>query len=219
MDASQGRSQLEVRTGDGELVRRFEFFADVDDLILPIVLPLAVERSIETHGQPEPPLTEAEQAMMAELDADPPAEPGFDCGPPNCCYPAGPELPPAEGVREIDLRRDFKVVCREGPPGAVGDWQRGLDPRPPCRLGPTWGYLRPRSWVLLGLTATALAGTASLYAVSATASDPAVAGPTRAGGHAMVGVSVGLGAVLGILVASDRRQARRALGRELARGR
>lgn len=158
-------------------------------------------RIVELHVPPTPP-TATELEQLAGLEHTVP----LIVLPPEPRPP--PEVPPA------DLRGDFQNCCRVTPRDDEG--YGPIDLRPVCKLGPTFGYFRPRTWTSLSLTGASLLGTGILYGVGfggASRWEPSSTERLQIGAHVMLASTVVLGTALAIVIASDRRQAKRFLDR------
>lgn len=189
------------------VVIQHQFVQRSDDLILPLALPVRLAREIHDLRAPPGPLTPGEEEAVRRV-----------VGPTirdhywemygwwqrwNQGYATrGVELLPRwQPPKEADLRMDFSDFCR------MGARQGREDLRPRCKAGPAFGYFRPASWTLLGLTsAAATAGSASYLASLGLQGD--AARRARLSGHLLAGATAVLfGSLLGI-VAVERRQAR-----------
>jgi hypothetical protein len=128
--------------------------------------------------------------------AEPPDEPSPE--------PYRPEVP------QPYLPRDFLNYCRLGP--REDSKFTGRDLRPPCKLGPAFGYFRPRTWTLLSLTGASLVGTGALYglAFGAPPSWPsATTERLEVAAHVALASTVVLGTVFSLVIVIDREQAKR----------
>lgn len=158
-------------------VGEFSPAATVDDLILPLALPRAMVAKLKDYQSPPAPASEAEQKLIAELDepAKTPeeialetkiltdAENGVDNG--------TSESLDFSGVT-VDLNKDFKKFCRNGPRTPRVNKDDPKDLRPACKLGPKFGYFQTRGWVALGLTGGALITSGLFYALGLAARGP-----------------------------------------------
>ncbi|MCB9717241.1 MAG: hypothetical protein H6712_25555 [Myxococcales bacterium] len=201
----------------GRTLVSFEAVRAEGELLLPIVLPMAVGRAIDERLHPPAPPSEEERRILAELDLDPPIDPGeLDPCVLGCCYPVGPEL--GSWDVEADLRQDFAEYCRVEPRRHRRSRDEPVDLRPVCRRGPVLGYLRPWTWV--AGAATVGAGAATTVSFGLRAAGWSSAG-LQLGYHRRLGASLGAwgtasaaltGALLSTtigLVISDRRRAAR----------
>jgi hypothetical protein len=194
----------------GRVVVDLDLEMSGEDLILPAILGDVVARRVQELREPPAPPSEAELEQLAMLDHTPgPVREWPPPSPPRPPHPTEPLYPPA-----IDLRRDFADWCRVTPRDDAR--YEGPDLRPVCKLGPTFGYFRPRTWTMLSLTAGATVGTGVLYGLAfgaASSWSPPTTERLEIGAHVMLASTVVLGSVLAIVIASDRRQAKRFLDR------
>ena len=187
------------------------------DRVLPRVMAPALARRVHDSRVPPAPPTDEELAVLASLDADPPWT-RRDPLPCNSCGPPSP-LPAERYNREADLREDFNAWCRVEP--RDDEAFVGRDLRPHCRQGPVFGYFRPRTWTLLGLTGAAAVGTGVVYGLAAAAATIWDADTGRAlaiSGHATLATTLALGTALAIVIAVDRAQARKFIEGEMQIG-
>jgi hypothetical protein len=148
------------------------------DLIVPIIAPRQVATGLQQHLSPPGPATAEEQALLAELDE--PAKTPEELAAEQKAL-ADAEAAAAEraataevdvaGV-EVDLKADFKELCREGARRPRESKDDPKDLRPKCSMGPFWGYWQERAWVALGLTSAAAIGTIVSYGLAAGARGP-----------------------------------------------
>lgn len=158
-------------------VREITAAGTVDDLILPLALPRELAASIKEYQSPPPPATEAEAKVIAELDepsktpeelraeadAIKKAQDSVDSGMTDSIDTSGVT---------VDLNKDFKAFCRNGPRKARVNKDDPKDLRPACKLGPKFGYFQTRGWVALGLTGGALVASGLFYALGLAARGP-----------------------------------------------
>ncbi len=149
----------------------------VDDLILPLALPRELAASIKEYQTPPLPATAEEQKVIAELDepAKTPeelreeadkirkAQESVDAGMSDAIDTSGVT---------VDLNKDFKAFCRNGPRKPRVNKDDPKDLRPACKLGPKFGYFQTRGWVALGLTGGALLASGLFYALGLAARGP-----------------------------------------------
>lgn len=158
-------------------VREITAAGTVDDLILPLALPRELAASIKEYQNPPAAATEAETKIIAELDepAKTPeelraeadaikrAQDGVDSGMTDSIDTSGVT---------VDLKKDFKAFCRNGPRKPRVNKDDPKDLRPACKLGPKFGYFQTRGWVALGLTGGALVASGIFYALGLAARGP-----------------------------------------------
>lgn len=172
----------------------------------------ALGRVHELRVSPAPP-SDDELAQLGALDHGPVAPEGFSCGAPGvCCYPASrPTEYPELGRRSVDLRDDFDLWCRVGPRDDARFERPDL--RPVCKLGPTFGYFRPRTWTTFSFTAAAAVSTGLLYGLAfgglASTGSQSTTDRLEIGAHVMLASTTVLGTILTLVIIRDRRQARR----------
>ncbi len=159
-------------------VEVFESLLGEADLIVPIVFPHAVANRLQDHVAPPEPLTEAEQKIIAELD-EPEKTPEELAAEREAIEKAQAEAAQAQQDAvidtshiEVDLKKDFKDFCREGPRRKRQSREEPKDIRPKCSRGPVWGYWQPRAWVALGLTVGAGVASAAFYGAALAAHGP-----------------------------------------------
>jgi len=115
----------------------------------------SLDEPAETHEEIERRQRELDEAAAAAADA------------------ANADAAAQFGDREIDLKADFKEVCRTGPredeiiENQDGEITKKRDLRPLCKRGPAVGYWQPRAWVALTLTLGAAAGMGVMYGLAA----------------------------------------------------
>ncbi|TPV95626.1 MAG: hypothetical protein B7733_08890 [Myxococcales bacterium FL481] len=156
---------------------RVEISPVADDLVLPIVLPGSVATKLSRLQQPPPPLTEEEKQQIATLD-EPEKTPEEIAEEERILADAtkAREQELAENpdavLGEIDLKRDFKALCRKGPredqveESLDGTKHTVRDLRPDCNRGPFFGYWQPRAWATLGLAGAGALATLGFYGLA-----------------------------------------------------
>lgn len=158
-------------------VREFSFTKSAEDYIVALSLPGTIARSLVQHQRPLPAMTPEEQKIIDSLDEPEktPEEIKADearleeikkqqLAAYNSNLDAGPQ--------DVDLRKDFKDFCRDGPredkmienPDGTTDRERDL--RPVCKRGPVFGYWQPRAYVALVLASGGLVTTGLLYGLA-----------------------------------------------------
>jgi hypothetical protein len=160
---------------NAKLVRKMTFTRSADDLMAPLIVPRTVASSIVDYQAPPPPLSDEEQATLAALDE--PAKTPEELAQEQKQIADAQEAARRAynenldvGAQSVDLRKDFKELCRKGKREDVyketPEGERVLearDYRPACKMGPTFGYLQARSWILLGLTSVGALATLGMY--------------------------------------------------------
>ncbi|EDM76184.1 hypothetical protein PPSIR1_27028 [Plesiocystis pacifica SIR-1] len=188
----------------GELAFGLELTGSADDSILPEVLAPAVAERLDHHRDPPPGPSEAELEILATLD-DPPPPDWDDCV--DCGYPGWQPVSPIGCAYPMEPR--FEDWCRVGP---RDDAAYGVpDRRPVCKRGPVFGYFRPRSWALVGVTGASLVGTGVALGLAANAPRGWSADHTRGvaiTGYSLIGASAALVAALTWTILADRREAK-----------
>lgn len=158
-------------------IRELAAAGSIDDLILPLALPRELAASLKRYQNPPAPATEAEQKVLAELDepaktpeelraeadAIKKAQDSVDAGMSDAIDTSGVT---------VDLKKDFKAFCRNGPRKPRVNKDDPKDLRPACKLGPKFGYFQTRGWVALGLTGGALVASGIFYALGLAARGP-----------------------------------------------
>lgn len=220
---------LVLHRDESEPIARFDARFVDDDLVLPIVFPVAVADAIERHGHPPPVPTEQELALLSRLDEPSgPTSPSAEASPPAEASPQGERggdaprpsrrMEPVVQAMEdraldeaLHLRRDFDEVCRRGPRRRRQSRDDPRDLRPHCSLGPVLGYVRPRTWVTATLAVAS--GIASGIAFRAQRGPHGEETRRKAGawGTATAATSAVLGVGVITLSIGDRWQARRYL--------
>jgi hypothetical protein len=165
--------------GKGAMVERFDVQMFEQDLILSITLPQAITTRVKDHLEPQPPPTEAEQKIVAELDEGPEKTPEELAAERKAIEDAQAQAAAAQqdvvidtDAIEVDLKEDFQAFCREGARTKRKTRDDPKDLRPKCSRGPFWGYWQPRAWVALGLTTGTLLGTGIAYGMALGARTP-----------------------------------------------
>ncbi|MCA9708719.1 MAG: hypothetical protein KDK70_22915 [Myxococcales bacterium] len=224
-EAGAPRAQvLVLHRDEPEPVARFDARFVEGDLVLPIVFPLAVAEAVDQHLYPPDAPTAEELHVLSTLD-EPPGEPEAPraavsvADPPSPAPESRPPLRVALGSSPIDetlhLRRDFDQVCRRGPRRRRASRDDPRDLRPRCGLGPTLGYVRPRTWVMASLAIASGVASGVAFAVQDDASRGAAARrEAGAWGTAAAATSVVLGVGTVTSMVADRWQARRYLQNE-----
>ncbi|MEX1368466.1 MAG: hypothetical protein AB1Z98_35370 [Nannocystaceae bacterium] len=153
-------------------VRSFDTAFNEGDLILPIVLPQELVKSIDEYREPPAPITAEEQALIAQLD-EPDKTPEELAAEKDAVAQA--EADAAAALRdqvidtrsiEADLKEDFEAFCRNEPRRKRKSKEDPKDLRPACKRGSFWGYWQPRAYVALGLTAGAALGAVGMYTLA-----------------------------------------------------
>ena len=158
-------------------VRELAPAGTVDDLILPLALPRELAAALKKYQNPPPPATEAELKVIAELDEpsktpeELAAETRAITDAQNAVDTGMGEAVDTSGIT-VDLKKDFKTYCRNGPRKPRVNKDDPKDLRPACKLGPAFGYFQTRGWVALGLTAGALVTTGLFYTLGMVARKP-----------------------------------------------
>ncbi|KIG11921.1 hypothetical protein DB30_02279 [Enhygromyxa salina] len=152
--------------------------SSAQDYILPEVVGGAVARRLAQTQVPAAAATEEELEILATLD-EPEETPeeiaareadlikAMDQA--SLDYNAGVDV----GEQTVDLERDFKEFCRNGPredkevEGDDGEVSKERDLRPACKRGPVFGYWQPRAWVALTLTLGSAATMGTMYGLAA----------------------------------------------------
>lgn len=177
VDPSKPGSLVVYDVAQKKKVREITAAGTVDDLILPLALPRELAASIKEYQSPPAPATEAELKVIAELDepaktpeelraeadAIKKAEDSVDAGMSDAIDTSGVT---------VDLNKDFKAFCRNGPRKPRVNKDDPKDLRPACKLGPKFGYFQTRGWVALGLTGGALLASGIFYALGLAARGP-----------------------------------------------
>ena len=175
-------------TGSGTVVvydiKKKAKIVDIDlavsynDIILIEVIGAAIARRLAETQIPPEPATEAEKEILATLDQ--PKETPEEIAQrkadlEKAADEAGDSIVPDAGEQSVDLRADFKDLCRTGPredrevEGDDGEINKERDLRPACKRGPVFGYWQPRAWVALTLTLGSAAGMGVMYGLAAAA--------------------------------------------------
>lgn len=207
-DEPQPVARMEARFVDG-------------DLILPIVFPMALAERVEQRVDPPAPPSPAELEVLARLDEPPPprgvpvvrtSTPAPAPPPPPMTRPVVMKAPGGSIDDAIDLRRDFEQVCRSGPRRRRTSPDDPRDLRPSCRLGPTLGYVRPRTWVVASMFVASSVATGLAFRAERQG-DLGAAGQRTAGewARATAAMTGAFGLSTVVLAITDRRQARRHL--------
>lgn len=158
-------------------VKQFTPVPTAEDLILPLVLPRAMVVTLNNYRTPAPPISEAEQKIIAELD-EPAKTPEELRAEAEAIKRAEDSVTEGQGEMidtskvAVDLKRDFKDFCRKGPAKPRANKDEPKDLRPACKRGPFFGYWQTRGWVALGLTAGALLTTGIFYTLGLAARGP-----------------------------------------------
>lgn len=158
-------------------VKQFTPAPTAEDLILPLALPRALVAALNHYRTPAPPATAEEQKIIAELD-EPAKTPEEIRAEAEALKKAEESVSEGQGEMidtskiAVDLRRDFKDFCRNGPAKARASKDEPKDLRPACKRGPFFGYWQTRGWVALGLTAGALLATGVFYTLGLAARGP-----------------------------------------------
>lgn len=158
-------------------VKQFNPAPTAEDLILPLVLPRAMVVTLNNYRTPAPPISEAEQKTIAELD-EPAKTPEELRAEAEAIKRAEDSVTEGQGEMidtskvAVDLKRDFKDFCRNGPAKPRANKDEPKDLRPACKRGPFFGYWQTRGWVALGLTAGALLTTGIFYTLGLAARGP-----------------------------------------------
>lgn len=160
---------------NGKLVRKMTFTRSADDLMAPLIVPRSVATSLVDYQAPPPPMSDEEKATLAALDE--PAKTAEELAQEQKLLADAQEAARRAynenldvGAQSVDLRKDFKELCRTGKREDVyketPEGERVLearDYRPACKLGPTFGYFQARSWILFGLTSIGALATVGMY--------------------------------------------------------
>lgn len=188
------------------VVVEIEHSLGTQDYVWPLVFGPVLAARIRQLREPVV-ASEAELAALAALDDEPPMPPLPPLLVPGCSYPA--RLPIAQ--RRVDLDRDFEDDCRNSPRDdpAFG----GRDLRPVCKRGPVFGYFQPASWTLLALSSASLLGMATSYTLATAGPDSSQRAAAWTG-HALAGLSVGLGTALVATIVGERKRAKQFIQRE-----
>lgn len=158
-------------------VREIVAAGTVDDLILPLALPRELAAAIKEYQSPPAPATEAEQKVLAELDEPLKTPEELRAEEAAIARAVGgvdnsmSDMIDTSGVT-VDLNKDFKAFCRNGPRKPRVNKDDPKDLRPACKLGPKFGYFQTRGWVALGLTGGALVASGIFYALGLAARGP-----------------------------------------------
>lgn len=147
------------------------------DLILPLALPRAVAATLRDYQSAPSGATEDELKVIAELDepAKTPEEMNLELAKikeAEARVDAGIQDNVDTSGVSVDLTKDFKEYCRNGPRKPRVNKDDPKDLRPACKLGPKFGYFQTRAWVALGLTAGALVATGIFYTLGLAARKP-----------------------------------------------
>lgn len=218
---------LVLHRDESEPIARLDARFVAEDRVLPIVFPMAVARAVERHGKPPARPTEHERAVLSQLDEPPAAAiaPVADLVTVSSSEPgrevpsSSPRIEPVaqvlddRGVDEaLDLRRDFDEICRQGARRRRASRDEPRDLRPRCRLGPVFGYVRPRTWVTATLAvASGIASGIAFRARGSGSYSERTQRKTEAWGTAAAATSAVLGVGVVTLTIGDRWQARRYL--------
>lgn len=158
-------------------VKEFTPSATPEDLILPLALPRAMVMALDNYRTPPPPITPEEEKVLAELD-EPAKTPEELRAEADAIQAAKDKVAAGQGELidtskvTVDLKKDFKDFCRNGPPKPRASKDDPKDLRPVCKRGPFFGYWQTRAWVALGLTAGALVTTGVFYSLGLVARGP-----------------------------------------------
>jgi hypothetical protein len=146
------------------------------DLVMPLALGQTVAETLVRSQQPLPELSaQARAALDNPPDPDKTAE---EVEEEKRKLEEANEAAKVEARQSamdnlaVDLRRDFKSVCRTGPRedretvGEEGKKSIQRDLRPPCKRGPIFGYWTGRTWATGVLAVGSLVGMAGFYTVS-----------------------------------------------------
>lgn len=158
-------------------VKEFTPSLSPDDLILPLALPRAMVATLNNYRTPPAPATPEEQKILAELD-EPAKTPEELAAEKAAIDDAVGKVAAGQGELidtsniKVDLKKDFKEFCRNGPPKPRVNKDDPKDLRPVCKRGPVFGYWQTRAWVALGLTAGALLTTGIFYSLGLAARGP-----------------------------------------------
>jgi hypothetical protein len=155
-----------------------EIAVSYNDIILIEVIGAAVARRVAESQVPPEPATAAEQEIIATLDQ--PKETPEEIEQrkrdlEEAADRAGDDIIPDAGEQSVDLKAEFKQLCRTGPredrevEGDDGEIIKERDLRPACKRGPVFGYWQPRAWVALTLTLGSAAGMGVMYGLAAAA--------------------------------------------------
>ena len=148
-----------------------------EDLILPLSLPRAVAAGLNNYRTPPAPASAEETKILAELD-EPTKTPEELRAEADAIANAEAKVAAGQGEMidtsniKVDLKKDFKDYCRNGPPKARASKDEPKDLRPACKRGPFFGYWQTRGWVALGLTAGALVAAGMFYTLGLAARSP-----------------------------------------------
>jgi len=180
--AQEGALQIFVyATPRASIVAQHEAVLRAEDLILPVVLPQAVVRTLNEARQPPPPATPEELAILAALEE--PVQTPEELAAERKAIEAAQAKAEADRVAAepsvvgdvevtVDLKDDFAAFCRQGPRTPRTSRDDPKDLRPSCKRGPFWGYWQPRGFVALGLTAAAAVVTLGFYSAALAARRP-----------------------------------------------
>jgi hypothetical protein len=147
------------------------------DFIVPLMLPRALASDLGEHIVPALAATDAEKAILAELDE--PTKTAEEIAEEQKQIADAETAAGQVDLSDVDtsgivydIKEDFKEYCRDGKRKKRESKDDDLDPRPKCSAGTFWGYWQPRAVAFLTVTLISAGAMGGLYGMALSRKGP-----------------------------------------------